>query len=47
MKLTIDGYPVEAQPGQSLLELTQALNLTGKGLGQRPLAAKSPVRCLR
>ena len=40
MKLTIDGYPVEAQPGQSLLELTQALNLTGKGLGQRPLAAK-------
>lgn len=40
MKLTIDGYPVEAQPGQSLLELTQALNLTGKGMGQRPLAAK-------
>lgn len=40
MKLTIDGYPVEAQPGQNLLELTQALNLTGKGLGQRPLAAK-------
>ncbi len=40
MKLTIDGYPVEAQPGQSLLELTQALNLTGKGLGRRPLAAK-------
>lgn len=40
MKLTIDGYPVEAQPGQGLLELTQALNLTGKGLGQRPLAAK-------
>ena len=40
MKLTIDGYPVEAKPGQSLLELTQALNLTGKGLGQRPLAAK-------
>lgn len=40
MKLTMDGYPVEAQPGQSLLELTQALNLTGKGLGQRPLAAK-------
>ena len=40
MKLTIDGYPVEAKPGQSLLELTQALNLTGKGMGQRPLAAK-------
>ena len=40
MKLTMDGYPVEAKPGQSLLELTQALNLTGKGLGQRPLAAK-------
>lgn len=40
MKLTMDGYPVEAQPEQSLLELTQALNLTDKGLGQRPLAAK-------
>ena len=40
MKLTMDGYPVEAKPGQSLLELTQALNLTGKGMGQRPLAAK-------
>lgn len=40
MKLRIDGRDIQARPGQSLLELVQALNLTGDTLSSRPLAAK-------
>lgn len=40
MNLTIDGRPIEAQPGQSLLELVKALGLEGRCLADRPLAAK-------
>jgi len=40
MKLTIDGRPVIAQPGQSLLELVRQLGLEGHYLQDRPLAAK-------
>lgn len=40
MKLRIDGRDIQARPGQSLLELVQALNLTGDTLSNRPLAAK-------
>ena len=40
MYLTIDGYSVEAQPGQSLLELVKVLNLQGSTLADKPLAAK-------
>ena len=40
MYLTIDGQRIQAQPGQSLLELTKALKLEGKSLADQPLAAK-------
>ena len=40
MKLRIDGRDIQARPGQSLLELVQALDLTGDTLSSRPLAAK-------
>ena len=40
MKLRIDGRDIQARPDQSLLELVQALNLTGDTLSSRPLAAK-------
>lgn len=40
MKLRIDGRDIQARPGQSLLELVQALDLTGNTLSSRPLAAK-------
>ena len=40
MKLMIDGRPIEAKPGQTLLELVQALGLDEKSLRSRPLAAK-------
>lgn len=41
MELQIDGLLVEAQPGQSLLEMVEALGLDGNMLSDRPLAAKS------
>ncbi len=40
MNLTIDGRSIQTQPGQSLLDLTKALGLTGETLSDRPLAAK-------
>ena len=40
MKLRINGRDIQVRPGQSLLELVQALNLTGDTLSSRPLAAK-------
>ena len=40
MYLTIDGFPAEAQPGQSLLDLVKALDLQGNTLADKPLAAK-------
>lgn len=40
MYLTIDGCPIQAQPGQSLLDLVKALNLQGETLADKPLAAK-------
>ena len=40
MLLRIDGKEIEAKPGQSLLELVQALGLQGSSLGDMPLAAK-------
>ena len=40
MYLYIDGHPVQAQPGQSLLELVKLLRLEGDCLSNRPLAAK-------
>lgn len=40
MKLRIDGKPVEAQPGQSLLHLLRQLQLDSPKLSQKPLAAK-------
>ena len=40
MYLTIDGKKIQAHPGQSLLELTRSLGLTGKSLREKPLAAK-------
>ncbi len=40
MYLTIDGLRIEAQPGQSILELLRQLNLDSPKLSQRPLAAK-------
>ena len=40
MYLTIDGQGIQAQPGQSLLELVRQLDLEGSGLTERPLAAK-------
>lgn len=40
MKLWIDEHCIEAQPGQSLLELIRALGLDHAELSRRPLAAK-------
>ena len=40
MKLQIDGYEIVANPGQTLLELVQNLNLDRDILSKRPLAAK-------
>lgn len=40
MKLRIDGYEIDAKPGQTLLELIEILGLSGAQLSQRPLAAK-------
>lgn len=40
MNLKIDGRPIEARPGASLLELVRQLGLDGSGLSRRPLAAK-------
>ena len=40
MKLYIDNYMIEAQPGQSLRELITALGLERTALSTRPLAAK-------
>ncbi len=40
MELRIDGHPVSVQPGQSLLEMVQALGLDSDKLSRRPLAAK-------
>ena len=40
MNLHIDGQNIQAQPGQSLLELVKRLHLEGKFLSDRPLAAK-------
>ncbi len=40
MELRIDGHPVSVQPGQSLLEMVQALGLDNEKLSRRPLAAK-------
>ena len=40
MNLHVDGMDIQAQPGQSLLELMKLLNLEGESLSSRPLAAK-------
>ena len=40
MYLTIEGKKIQANPGQSLLDLTRALGLTGSSLHEKPLAAK-------
>lgn len=40
MLLRIDGQKVQAQPGQTLLELLRQLNLDDEKLSQRPLVAK-------
>ena len=40
MYLTIDGREIQAQPGQSLLELVKGLGLEGSDLTDRPIAAK-------
>ena len=40
MYLTIDGNRIQARPGQSLLELTRELGMTGTSLREKPLAAK-------
>ena len=40
MNLHIDGHTIQAQPGQSLLELVKLLHLEGERLSDRPLAAK-------
>ena len=40
MNLTIDGRAIQAEPGQSLLQLVRRLDLQGKTLADRPLAAK-------
>ncbi len=40
MNLHIDEHSIQAQPGQSLLQLVQQLGLEGKKLSDRPLAAK-------
>lgn len=40
MKLYIDGLPVEARPGMTLLELARELKLDSPRLSQRPIAAR-------
>ena len=40
MNLYIDGHSMQAQPGQSLLDLVKTLGLEGTCLSDRPLAAK-------
>ena len=40
MNLHMDGHCIQAQPGQSLLDLVKLLGLEGETLSQRPLAAK-------
>ena len=40
MHLKIDGHPVLARPGRSLLQLVQEQNLAGSTLADMPLAAK-------
>ena len=40
MKLRINGYEIDAKPGQTLLELIEMLGLSGSKLSERPLAAK-------
>ena len=40
MKLRINGCEIDAYPGQTLLELTDALGLNASRLSVRPLAAK-------
>ena len=40
MKLRIDGYEIEPQPGQTLLELVKNLGLDKAELLSRPIAAK-------
>ena len=40
MYLTIDGKKVQADPGQSLLDLTRALGRNGTSLREKPLAAQ-------
>ena len=40
MNLTIDGRVIQAEPGQSLLQLVRRLDLQGNTLADRPLAAK-------
>ena len=40
MELRLDGKLVQAQPGQSLLQMVQQLGLDDEGLSRRPLAAK-------
>ena len=40
MKLRIDGYEIEPQPGQTLLELVKCLGLDKEELSCRPIAAK-------
>ena len=40
MKLRINGYEIEPQPGQTLLELVRQLGLDGQKLADRPIAAK-------
>ena len=40
MKLLIDGFPVQAKPGQSLLDLIQIYGLDSADFEQRPIAAK-------
>ena len=40
MKLMIEGHGIQAQPGQNLMTLVRTLGLEGRGLKERPLAAK-------
>lgn len=40
MKLMIDGRTIDAQPGQSLLDLIEILGLNVKSFTERPIAAK-------
>ena len=40
MKLTMDGIVTEANPGESLLQIAERLEMTSEMLSQAPLAAK-------